>query len=334
VATESAPPFLAAEYLLSVAALIARAPVIAVGRTSSGSAFLPLFRRGRDLVALHCERSPRFDLAGEAAALPTIWEQLLARRSWDWLLLKGVPVTSPLVRELPALARRSGCYVAIQPFRRSCVIPLRHVTDSFDRESSLYERREHHPRGPGDLRFERITEYDACALDDAFGLTSHPAARTGGAALASDPYVRNFYRNIARHFASRAQFSLGFLRVDGRRVAVHLAVEAGDTQHILEQGCDPASARWASRSLARFAALDAKARGMRHVEMFSEPGASVGGWPQMVLPQAEVRIYRSDLAGRLRRIVLEHLRPKLRAMLPTAARSVQVAAEAAYPRGW
>ena len=104
-------PFLAPQFFELTERFLGTGPSCLIGaRARDMRGVLPLVRNGRVLAGLRSEHSPRFDMIGDAGALPLLWQELVADKSWRVLRLDGVAEDSPLVHALPELARRDGCH--------------------------------------------------------------------------------------------------------------------------------------------------------------------------------------------------------------------------------
>lgn len=285
-----APPFLRPEFVLATARWTAPAgrPVFAsIERGGDLVAMLPLVvRRGR-LVALRGLHAPRYDLLGDPAALPALWQRVRDEISWHTMELRGVPEGSPLASELDRLARRDGFAVERAPGSEAPYLPL----DSLEELSPGHARRH--------LTFERVTAADPLALEDLYRIEA--AAWTGEArpevslALAE----RCFYTELARRFARRGRLSLSFLRASGRRVAAHFALEDRKTCYVLKTACHPAYvASGAGELLLVEAALDARARGLRELDFLGQAHESRRGWTRPARRHVRLEIYRPTARGR------------------------------------
>lgn len=307
-AAKSGPPFLSADFFLHTAELIGQTPVIVVGGRPEARSFLPLFRRGRELLALRSDHSPRYDLSGNPAGLPDVWRVLHDCTGWDVLTLRSVPVTSPLVRVLPGLARADGCEVVLRPVGRAPFLQLsdfaRELDGRFRREMS---RRERQLTG---MHYERITIADPHALDSVLELEGSGWKRDAGTALALDSRLCRFYRQVARGFARSGQLDLAFLEVGGRRVAAHFAAEDNHTYYLLKTGYDPEFSRYGvGHLLVREAALDARRRGLRRLDFLGRDSNWKRQWTRAGLPHVELRLYRPTWRGRVRHGATERIRP-------------------------
>jgi CelD/BcsL family acetyltransferase involved in cellulose biosynthesis len=113
-----------------------------------------------------------------------------------------------------------------------------------------------------------------------------------GSALKADPRRLSFFRRYARGAAERNELRLCFMRIDGRAVAMQLAVEWGDRLWLLKIGydedfgrCSPGmlllleSTRWAAN------------RGLRSVELLGTPAPWTDMWTEEIRPCVTVAVY-------------------------------------------
>jgi CelD/BcsL family acetyltransferase involved in cellulose biosynthesis len=237
-----------------------------------------------------------------------VWDGMLGHSNWDILVLRSVPVTSPLISDLPRLAKSAGCEVVVRQIGQSPFFWL----DDFERELDGRFRRDvaRRIRKLGRVSLERLTDYDSEALDEAFEIEASGWKRDAGTAIVCNPRLRRFYHAVARHFAGQRQLALSFLRVDDRRVAVHIAAEDGETYYMMKAGYSPEMAGFAvGHVLVHVVAVDARERGLRRFDFLGRESEWKRRWTHMGLPQAEVRIYRNSVAGRIGYAVTERLRP-------------------------
>jgi CelD/BcsL family acetyltransferase involved in cellulose biosynthesis len=312
--TRAAPPILAAEFFCATARWLVEGEPLLMGARAGGRlvAALPLVQAGDELRALASDHSPRFDLAGEAGALPALWRAVAALPGWHVLALDEVPAASPLATALVDLAERDGCLVAVHPGGRSPYMPLG------DFESGLRGRFRRNLRSrarklPG-LAFERLSGADSAALDraleQAFALEAAAWKADAGSAIQCDDRLRGFYGEIARRFAATGRLSLSFLRVHDRRIAVHIAVEDASTYYLLKPGYDPEySASGPGHLLVERAAVDARARGLGELDFLGREMAWKAEWTARAREHVSVRVYRPSLVGRVRFATEQKIRP-------------------------
>ena len=122
-------------------------------------------------------------------------------------------------------------------------------------------------------------EYDTAHLDEALALESLGWKRTAGTAIISAPQTARFYTEVARWAAATGRLRLIFLRVDGRPVAFHLAIEDDRTYFPLKGGFDPAlSAQSPGRLLIHATLERAFAVGLRRYEFLGGSDAYKLRW--------------------------------------------------------
>jgi hypothetical protein len=275
-------------------------------------AALPLVRRKRMLLGLATAHTPRFDLVGDAAALPALWRELRSDATWDRLELPYVPTDSPLATTLPHLARADGFLAVLSPGPRSPWFPL----DKFEAAlgSKFRGNLRRRAKKLGDVRFELIDRYDRAALDE--GLALEAAGWKGkagtGTAIACDPTLMRFYHATARVFAKRRQLALSFLRANGKRIAFHYALTDGRAYYLLKPGFDPAFASFGPGQLhVLHAATFADRQGLQEFDFLGWDMPWKLEWTSDVHAHATVRVYRPLLAQRLTYAAKEVIRPRL-----------------------
>jgi CelD/BcsL family acetyltransferase involved in cellulose biosynthesis len=276
-------------------------------------AALPLARRGRTLVALMCEHSPRFDLMGDADALPQVWRAIAQDARWHVLELRAVPEHSPLVLELCALARGDGCAVVTRPYSRAPCFELEgfedRLTSKFRGELRRAERQ------LGGIEYERVARFDRGALDELFAIEAAAWKGEAGTAIACEARLRRFYTTLARLAARRAQLTLAFVRAGGRRIAGAFCLEDARTLYLLKPGYLPDVARYSpGQLLTQAIALDARARGLARVDLLGHESDWKRKWTRDVTPHVTMTIYAPTPAGRARWVLREVARPRAAAI--------------------
>ncbi|MBA3457833.1 MAG: GNAT family N-acetyltransferase [Deltaproteobacteria bacterium] len=304
-------PILAPQFFALTERVFGTGPSWLVGaRAGDTRAVLPLVREGRELVALRSEHSPRFDMIGEASGLPALWAELVADKSWRILRLDGVSEDSPLVRALPELARRDGCRTVVQPTSRAPYFVLDGFEERLDKEfrRQLRKRAKRIP----ELSFERITTYDAEAVQDFFRLESSGWKEGEGTSIASSPVVSRFYDELVAEFASAGQLSLCFMRSGSQRIAVQLALEDDHTCYLLKTGYDPEYRQHGAGHLVIYHyALDARERGRAVIDLCGTESDAKRCWTDLARQRMQVRVYRGGALGTLEYAARHIVRPQL-----------------------
>jgi CelD/BcsL family acetyltransferase involved in cellulose biosynthesis len=303
-------------FALAARLLVDGEPLIVCARRGDELvAALPLVRQGTILRSLGNDHTPRFDLVGDPAALPLLWQFLRTEPDWAVLRLETVPVTSTLARTLPQLARAAGFLVRVAPAAKSPWFALAGFEERLSAKFRSNLRRR--ARKLEEVAYERVATYDAAALDEGLALEAAgwKGARGLGTAIACDPRLRRFYHAIARTFAKRRQLTLAFLRARGRRIAFHLALEDARAYYLLKPGFDPAFASFGpGQLLVREAAADAARRGLLEFDFLGWEMDWKLEWTDCVHPHVHILVERSTLRGRLRHAARDVLRTRARTL--------------------
>ena len=294
-----ASPLFAPELALLTARLVREREPILVGASRGGTlvAALPLARRGRSLVALRSDHTPRVDAVGDARATPALWEAIRRLGGWDTLKLRGVPADSPLALDLPALARADGCRAAVRGIGRAPWFEVDGIERRIHRRFRGDMRRLE--RQLGGVELERIAAFDRGALAEMLRLEASSWKGRAGTAIACDANLVAFYAAAARVFARRGQLTLAFLRARGERIAGCFALEDAETFHLLKIAHDPAYAHYGpGQLLVRETALDAGRRGLARYDLLGRDAAYKMKWTDRVRAHVEVTVYAPTLRGR------------------------------------
>jgi CelD/BcsL family acetyltransferase involved in cellulose biosynthesis len=324
------PPLLAPELALLTARLVREREPLLVGAARRGTLVtaLPLARRGRTLLALRSDHTPRVDAIGDRAAVPVLWQAIRTIDAWDTLELRGVPADSFLALELPALARAERCRVYVREVSRAPWFEVEGIEERIHRRFRGDMRRLE--RQLGGVELERVTSFDRAALRDVLRLEASSWKGREGTAIACEANLVAFYAATARVFARRGQLTLAFLRARGRRIAGCFALEDAETFHLLKIAHDPEYARFGpGQLLVRETALDAARRGLARYDLLGQDTAYKMKWTDKVRSHVEIRVYAPSLRGRARCWAREVARP----LAGRAGRTLRaIATPAAAPR--
>jgi CelD/BcsL family acetyltransferase involved in cellulose biosynthesis len=322
-------PFVTPEFLLLVHDLEGRPEAWLHGaERDSGDivAALPLVRRGRTLVALRGEHSPRFDLAGDESALPTLWRSVRDRGDWDTLELLGVPACSALAVGLPDLARRDGYEARVRETHRAPWFLATDIEQRVHRRFRGDMRRLE--RQLGGVELERVSRFDHDALREALRLEAAAWKGAAGTAIACDERLVRFYAAVARLFARRGQLTIAFLRARGRRIAAQIALEDATTYHLVKTGYDPEFAHFGpGQLLVRETAANALRRGLVRYDLMGRDTSWKAKWTEDALAHVRVTIYAPTLRGRARCFAAEVARP----LVGRALRTLRLRGSAVAP---
>jgi len=93
----------------------------------------------------------------------------------------------------------------------------------------------------GELSFETLSpapeEFDAL-FEEAVGVELLGWKREAGTAIGADPRRQDFFRHYFRDACARGMFRVSFLRIDGKAVAMHLALEWAGRYWLFKIGHD------------------------------------------------------------------------------------------------
>ena len=310
--------------------LVAALPLLVEERRVAGL-------RLRVLRSLSDDHSQRFDLVAEGdTAVAALWRHLAADPSWDVVELREVPEGSRRAGRLHELAREAGYPVSVWPSLRSPYLPLASTVEEFEARLDAkfranLRRRRRNLEKLGAVELERVTAPEAAAagaldaaLDEGFALEKGGWKGTEGTAIACDPELLRRYRALAHVFARRGELSLHFLRVGGRRVAFHFAIERGGTYYLLKPGYDETLRQHGPGHLLVWEVARALIRrGAREFDFLGNDMEWKRDWTQCGRNHAWLSIYRPTVRGRalhawktcavpLLREGLEHCPPLLR----------------------
>lgn len=223
----------------------------------------PLYRHWGTMLAVANVHSPEFALLAEDAAT----ERALAEHVFEanplhtslCYLQAGVHSTGELYRA----ARASKRLLLSVTMQRSPYVDIDGDWEQFEEGlakkfvADLRRRRRALER-EGEVTIEvvdgskRLDELVA----EAFLIEPSGWKDKRGTAIRSSPKTRGFYEDVAAWAAPRGCLRLAFLRVDGRPVAVHYALEANGSWYFLKGGLDPEARRFAPGKLLVHALLE------------------------------------------------------------------------------
>jgi CelD/BcsL family acetyltransferase involved in cellulose biosynthesis len=254
-------------------------------------------RQGRDLHPLRSRHSPRFDFWGGTGAISAVWEALRADHNWDRLVLGAVPADSPLLTELPLVARRYGCCIQTSPGNEAPYFALRGFEQRLSSKFRGNLRRCF--RKADDLRLERLTNPPRSAFADALEIEAMAWKGQAGTSIDADPRRSHFYRALMRVFGRRGTMSLNFATMGRRRIACLFTLEDDRTLFAAKIGYDPACAAISPGHL--IVALTAEDAARRGLETFDFLGTDTHDWKlkwtNLARPHPWVTLLRPSVRG-------------------------------------
>jgi CelD/BcsL family acetyltransferase involved in cellulose biosynthesis len=310
--------------------------VAVLGETEAPDAVLPLVRRRRrpwllQMLGVDELGEPMDARAVRPADLRPLVEVLAGLRTP--VLLRRLPADSPLLPLLGEVYGRRAVVVR----RPSAGTPTLSLDESWRKpETHFNSRRRADIRtaqrraatlGEVQLRVEAPAPEDVDRLFDQLVAVEAAGWKTrAGTALVSQPRMRAFYRRFCCLAAEQGTLRLGFLCIDGRPVAVQLAVVDAGRYLLFKIGYDEEFARCSPGILLMLLTVQwAAERGLSSYEFLGAQEPWTDLWTQTLRPCVDVAIFplspwtpvaAATVAGRLASRALRG-----RAGLPGTSRS-------------
>jgi CelD/BcsL family acetyltransferase involved in cellulose biosynthesis len=276
-------------------------------------ALLPVRHRYGAVSSLSNWHSPRFGMLREdRAAGAALLDELFARRPAQVSL--GYLVTlGPGLEELTGAAEAAGYRSLQRTLERSPFVTVEGDWERYERSLDGNVRRDLRRcrRRLEELgRVALDVEHDIAHLDEALALESLGWKGTAGTAIVSAPQTARFYTEVARWAAASGRLRLIFLRVGGRPVAFHLALEDDRTYFPLKGGFDPAFRAQAPGRLLIHATLErAFTVGLRRYEFLGGFDAYKLRWATEAYDRVLFQAFAPGPVGRARWAAFAYARP-------------------------
>ncbi len=220
--------------------------------------------------------------------------------------LHRIPASSKLIPALAAAMKGRG-WVSVRPAPPCPYIPLdASWTEPESRFSSRrrsdFRRAARRAAEFGAVQCEvlvpRPDEFDAL-FDEAVAVEARSWKTAAGTAIACDPAKEAFFRHYFRAASERGEFRAAFLRIDGRAVAMQLAVEWAGRYWLYKIGYDEAFARCSPGTLLMLHVLgDTAKRGMIGLELMGNAEDWIAElWTREQHECRRVRTYPLSAAG-------------------------------------
>jgi CelD/BcsL family acetyltransferase involved in cellulose biosynthesis len=219
--------------------------VVTVGPPASPTAGAAFARQGLRLALLGAEDlwEPNDVFYRDAAAAASLAERLLARGRP--IRFGHFPADSPFLEALKRVARGKAVVVtdavAGSPYLQldqSWRDPERKFSARSQRD---LRRKRRKAEALGELTFEIVTPDSSAVqalLDEAIAVEAASWKSRSGTALAFDKTLRAFFAVYARLASEAGILRIAFLRIDGRAIAVQIAVVSDDAYWQLKMGYD------------------------------------------------------------------------------------------------
>ena len=240
-------------------------------------------------------------LCEDRAAGMALLDELFARRPAQ-VSLWFLGALGPGLEELTRAAETAGYRCLQRTLERSPFVTVDGDWEGYERglgrnvRSDLWRcRRRLEELG----RVALDVEYDTAHLDEALAVESLGWKRTAGTAIVCAPQTARFYTEVARWAEASGRLRLIFLRVDGRPVAFHLALEDDRTYFPLKGGFDPAFRAQSPGRLLIHATLErAFAIGLRRYEFMGTSDAYKLRWATEAYDQVLFQAFAPGPVGR------------------------------------
>ncbi|MFA7604165.1 MAG: GNAT family N-acetyltransferase [Novosphingobium sp.] len=287
----------------------ARIAIVLAPGVDGGSALLPLCREkgwlARWRTAGSLEVFEPVDALYAGADGARLLAETVARQSRP-LRLDRMPADSALVPALKAAMAGRG-WLSVRPAQSSPLITLDEGWESPEsrfnaRRRSDFRRAARRAEALGVVSWEVLSptpaEFDAL-FDEAIAIELRSWKKAAGTAIALDPAKEAFFRAFFRAACAEGTFRAAFLRIDGRAVAMQLALESYGRFWLFKIGYDEACGKCSPGTLLMLHTLGwAKRRGLRSYELLGESEAWIADlWTRECREHVRVRTYPFGLRG-------------------------------------
>jgi CelD/BcsL family acetyltransferase involved in cellulose biosynthesis len=320
------PPFLRAGWFAAWwRAFAAGAPLVLTARRERMVGVLALHRRAGTLCSPANVHTPGYGIVAEdRGAAPALTAAMYAMRPRA-VALDHLSAADPGVTDLCAAAGAAGHRVLIRLLQRA---PYATTHADVEVDTRLGRKRAHNLR-----RFERRlaaagrVEVEVCdgreALDvllvEGFRLEGSGWKAARGTAIAAAATTMRFYTDVARWAAAEGLLRLAFLRVGGRGVAFHFALQDRTGYYLLKAGYDPAYRHCApGRLLMRAMLAEAIAQGVPRFDLLGGDDPWKREWAREHCERVGLRTFASTPLGTVDRALhaaVLHARPVARRTL-------------------
>ncbi|HEU4686144.1 MAG TPA: GNAT family N-acetyltransferase [Nitrospira sp.] len=285
-------------------------------------------RRLRGIANVYTERFDLILSRDPKECCGAIWRFLAARAAqWDVLELRQIPEGSHVDEHLLLQAFEDKFLLGQWPSSQGPYVTLDQPWEAYwkglsKRHTSNLRGREKGLHRVGEVQCEIVRGGEALseAITEAFLLEAAAWKGRAGTAIMSRPERAAFYRQVLHRSAERGWTRLFFLTVNGKRIAVQLALLLNQKLYILKSGYDPLYAQFApSLVLCGLMLREAWKEGLREVDFMGDPERWKMEWATKTRAHSWLFIFpnrpRLRLLHRLKFIILPrmHQHPLYRA---------------------
>lgn len=295
-----------AAWAIACAEAFGQPHVVTIGDPDAPDAIAPLTRAGAtlQLSGLAQLYEPTDLLARSDEARNALVEQLV-RTGRTVLELGRIPAGSPTVAALRRAMGRRGV-VRMHEMIGHPALELSEVWQepggglSSSRRSALRRARRHAEQS-GEVTTDLIVptpEQVGALLDEAFDVEARSWKGRAGTALVQVPEQARFYRCYAAAAAARGTLRVELLRIDGRAVAMQIALEWRRRIWLLKIGYDEGQAAASPGQLLLGESIaDAARRGLEGYELMGSPAAWTDVWAPDLRPCVRMVAYPLGVRG-------------------------------------
>lgn len=220
--------------------------------------------------------------------------------------LHRVPADSSLIPALQSAMKWRG-WVSVRPATACPYIPLDAAWTQADskftsRRRSDFRRAERRAAEFGEVRSEVLTPQPAGfdgLFDEAVAVEARSWKTATGTAIACDAAKEQFFRAYFRSACERGEFRAAFLRIDGKAVAMQLAVVWAGRYWLYKIGYDEAYGRCSPGTLLMLHCLGhAAGQGLESFELLGDAEAWIADfWTREQHECRRVRTYPLSVSG-------------------------------------
>lgn len=295
----------------AVQALLPSTPQILVeGSPAAGfEAIVPLVRDGGRLARWRLlgdreVHEPGAPLVRDAKAAMRLAQALCAlERPVDFA---RVPLDSPIVAALREVAPAHGKLIV----READPCPFLALDESWGTPENQFSSRRRSDFRRAQRKADRLgevgyamhrpspVEFDQL-FDEAIAVEAKSWKRAAGTAILCDPAKERFFRSYLRACAERGETRIATMRIDGKMVAMQLAVAWRGRYWLYKIGFDETVSKCSPGTLLMLHALGEAAReGLSGFEMMGESDSWISDfWTREAHPCVRLRFYPRSLAG-------------------------------------
>lgn len=219
--------------------------------------------------------------------------------------LERVPNDSPVIAALQRAYQGAGL-VYISPSGFCPYIPLSEAWTAPEQQfnsgrRSDFRRAHKHAQKLGEVTYEILAPQPAevaALLAEAYQVESKSWKGKIGSALAIDRNIGDFYRQYALKASQQGILRLCFLRIDGRAIAMQIAVEYDSRFWLLKVGYDETYTRCSAGNLLMLHTVKYAAEcGFNSYEFLGTDEAWTKVWTELVRSFVSVRVYPVSISG-------------------------------------